>query len=183
MHINSWVRTWFSFSDSLSPTSSPDQAGPIAKATRPTFSRYQVMQLKLVFSRHKYLKPDQRKQLAVQLDMTDKQVKGWFQNRRTKLKRKLVEAEARDAKVTYLNSLANKIIRSPAVLQQPSYPQPTWCLDEVPPAYRAGPGNADPSSYLNGFPDEPHHSTATLFPSFPSTATQHAYLYWLATNI
>lgn len=44
----------------------------------------QVNELEKRFNKQKYLASSERAQLAKQLNMTDAQVKTWFQNRRTK---------------------------------------------------------------------------------------------------
>jgi len=73
---------------------------------RSSFSVAQVLQLERVFERQKYLGSRDRQRLAEELQMTETQVKTWFQNRRMKMKRKQSEATERRAKLSFLNSLA-----------------------------------------------------------------------------
>lgn len=57
------------------------------KKTRTTFSRAQVFGLERKFATQKYLSTHDRILLAAALQMTECQVKIWFQNRRTKWRR------------------------------------------------------------------------------------------------
>ncbi|XP_061553917.1 homeobox protein Nkx-6.1 [Phycodurus eques] len=58
------------------------------KHTRPTFSGQQIFALEKTFEQTKYLAGPERARLAFSLGMTESQVKVWFQNRRTKWRKK-----------------------------------------------------------------------------------------------
>uniref|UniRef100_A0A914GX07 Homeobox domain-containing protein n=1 Tax=Globodera rostochiensis TaxID=31243 RepID=A0A914GX07_GLORO len=58
------------------------------KQSRPTFSGQQIYMLEKKFEQTKYLAGTDRKALAVELGMTESQVKVWFQNRRTKWRKR-----------------------------------------------------------------------------------------------
>ncbi|KAJ8408531.1 hypothetical protein AAFF_G00251660 [Aldrovandia affinis] len=58
------------------------------RSTRPTFSGYQIFILEKTFQRTKYLPRPERAKLAYSLGMSESQVKVWFQNRRTKWRKK-----------------------------------------------------------------------------------------------
>ncbi|XP_013409559.1 homeobox protein Nkx-6.2 [Lingula anatina] len=58
------------------------------KHTRPTFSGQQIFALEKTFEQTKYLAGPERARLAYALGMTESQVKVWFQNRRTKWRKK-----------------------------------------------------------------------------------------------
>ncbi|XP_051949615.1 homeobox protein Nkx-6.3-like [Xyrauchen texanus] len=60
------------------------------KHTRPTFSGHQIFALEKTFEQTKYLAGPERARLASSLGMTESQVKVWFQNRRTKWRKKSV---------------------------------------------------------------------------------------------
>ncbi|KAH9283720.1 Homeobox protein HMX1 [Echinococcus granulosus] len=60
------------------------------KKTRTVFSRSQVLQLEATFEAKRYLSSVERVSLAQTLQLTETQVKIWFQNRRNKWKRQLV---------------------------------------------------------------------------------------------
>nr|XP_056711709.1 T-cell leukemia homeobox protein 2 [Euleptes europaea] len=64
---------------------------PKRKKPRTSFSRAQICELERRFHRQKYLASAERASLAKALQMTDAQVKTWFQNRRTKWRRQTAE--------------------------------------------------------------------------------------------
>ncbi|KAG8441148.1 hypothetical protein GDO86_006768 [Hymenochirus boettgeri] len=58
------------------------------KHTRPTFTGHQIFALEKTFEQTKYLAGPERARLAFSLGMSESQVKVWFQNRRTKWRKK-----------------------------------------------------------------------------------------------
>ncbi|CAM4874568.1 unnamed protein product [Rotaria socialis] len=58
------------------------------KSSRPTFTGHQIFALEKMFENTKYLAGTERSRLASQLAMSEAQVKVWFQNRRTKWRKK-----------------------------------------------------------------------------------------------
>ncbi|XP_058962703.2 homeobox protein ceh-30-like [Pocillopora verrucosa] len=89
--------------------SSCEEPSPVngrSSKSRSSFTVEQVMQLERVFERQKYLGSRDRQRLAEQLQMSETQVKTWFQNRRMKMKKKLSEANERRAKISFLDNLA-----------------------------------------------------------------------------
>ncbi|XP_076845109.1 homeobox protein Nkx-6.3 [Brachyhypopomus gauderio] len=66
----------------------PGEAAGRKKHTRPTFSGHQIFALEKTFEQTKYLAGPERARLAYSLGMTESQVKVWFQNRRTKWRKK-----------------------------------------------------------------------------------------------
>ena len=59
-----------------------------AKRSRAAFTHSQVLELERNFSRQKYLSAPERAHLAQNLQLSETQVKIWFQNRRYKTKRR-----------------------------------------------------------------------------------------------
>ncbi|KAK3728618.1 hypothetical protein QZH41_011705 [Actinostola sp. cb2023] len=80
---------------------SPVRPEPLVQPTkkRPSFTAYQVQTLQSVFAHKHYLGKAERKQLSADLNMTDEQVKTWFKNKRTKLKKKMSRVDAHYAKL------------------------------------------------------------------------------------
>ncbi|PAV77249.1 hypothetical protein WR25_17910 [Diploscapter pachys] len=64
-----------------------DQSLQRKKKTRTVFSRHQVSQLETMFEMKRYLTSQERAQMAQRLQLTETQVKIWWQNRRNKFKR------------------------------------------------------------------------------------------------
>ncbi len=67
------------------------RAAPKRKKPRTTFSRAQITELEDLFTEKKYLTSSERQKVADYLNLSDCQVKTWFQNRRTKWKRETEE--------------------------------------------------------------------------------------------
>uniref|UniRef100_A0A673GCC2 Homeobox domain-containing protein n=1 Tax=Sinocyclocheilus rhinocerous TaxID=307959 RepID=A0A673GCC2_9TELE len=64
------------------------------RRVRTKFSSDQISRLEKTFSKHKYLGASQRRRTAEKLQLSETQVKTWFQNRRMKLKREVQDARA-----------------------------------------------------------------------------------------
>ncbi|KAK7901447.1 hypothetical protein WMY93_018216 [Mugilogobius chulae] len=65
-----------------------------ARRVRTKFSSEQIRKLETTFGKHRYLGASQRKKIADKLNLSETQVKTWFQNRRMKLKREVQDMRA-----------------------------------------------------------------------------------------
>ena len=72
---------------------SPSDKRGFRKKKRTAFTTRQLQELEGKFSEQKYLTKADRTRLAKRLGLTEKHVKTWYQNRRTKWKRGTTEAE------------------------------------------------------------------------------------------
>jgi hypothetical protein len=77
--------------------------GSYRKKTRTVFSSGQVGRLETMFDMKHYLSSTERSKLAAELRLTDTQVKIWFQNRRNKWKRQVIQNEIGTSDATGTN--------------------------------------------------------------------------------
>ncbi|XP_075466330.1 LOW QUALITY PROTEIN: homeobox protein HMX2 [Ascaphus truei] len=111
-----------------------DRQGNSKKKTRTVFSRSQVYQLESTFDMKMYLSSSERACLASSLQLTETQVKTWFQNRRNKWKRQL-SAELEAAHMAHASAQTlvgmplvfrdNALLRSP-VPRSIAFPAPFY---------------------------------------------------------
>ncbi|KAG9484630.1 homeobox protein HMX2 [Eleutherodactylus coqui] len=94
-----------------------DRQGSSKKKTRTVFSRSQVYQLESTFDMKRYLSSSERACLASSLQLTETQVKTWFQNRRNKWKRQL-SAELEAANIAHAS--AQTLVGMPLVFRDNS---------------------------------------------------------------
>ncbi|XP_041825075.1 ventrally expressed dharma/bozozok antagonist [Melanotaenia boesemani] len=74
------------------PTSPPSP--PVGRRPRTAFTAEQINSLEKAFKRNAYLGTQDKAELCKKLNLSDKQIRNWFQNRRMKLKRTVQDALA-----------------------------------------------------------------------------------------
>ncbi|XP_029921704.1 ventrally expressed dharma/bozozok antagonist [Myripristis murdjan] len=85
---------------SLSPVAPSDSAStsppspPSGRRPRTAFTAEQISSLEKAFKRNAYLGTQDKAELCKKLNLSDKQIRNWFQNRRMKLKRTVQDALA-----------------------------------------------------------------------------------------
>nr|AAG28338.1 Xbr-1a/Xvent-2 protein [Xenopus laevis] len=74
---------------SLSPNDTSDEEGKMGRRLRTAFTSDQISTLEKTFQKHRYLGASERRKLAAKLQLSEVQIKTWFQNRRMKYKREI----------------------------------------------------------------------------------------------
>ena len=69
------------------------------KKLRPLFSAHQIETMEKEFQKCRYITESRRAELASDLNLTEVQVKTWFQNRRTKWKKETQVTEAQPSEM------------------------------------------------------------------------------------
>lgn len=95
------------------------------KRIRTAFTPGQLLALEKEFETNHYVVGQERKDLAKKLDLSETQVKVWFQNRRTKFKRQQIDGnQSQDETTSSLSLLQNSVSTSQSNLTSgPSHPQ------------------------------------------------------------
>ncbi|XP_039640715.1 ventral expressed homeobox [Perca fluviatilis] len=92
---------------------SEGEAGTQQRRMRTKFTSEQISKLEKAFRKHRYLGAMQRRKTAEKLNLSETQVKTWFQNRRMKLKR-----EVQDLRPEFLSVPAALLFQHPALSGQ-----------------------------------------------------------------
>uniref|UniRef100_W5NDT9 Polymerase (DNA directed), mu n=1 Tax=Lepisosteus oculatus TaxID=7918 RepID=W5NDT9_LEPOC len=85
--------------------SSSSPPTPPGRRPRTAFTSEQISRLERTFKKHAYLGTREKEELCRKLNLSEKQIKNWFQNRRMKLKRTLQDALAQACHVKVASQL------------------------------------------------------------------------------
>ncbi|XP_007430894.1 ventral anterior homeobox 2 [Python bivittatus] len=127
------------------------------KRTRTSFTAEQLYRLELEFQRCQYVVGRERTELARQLNLSETQVKVWFQNRRTKQKKdqsRDAEKHASSSSESFATCNILRLLEQGRLL---SVPAPPALLSPGPHPAGATPGKGSPSPGLSraGSPPAP----------------------------
>merc|ERR1711981_1082322 len=152
-----------------------DNSSRKQRKARTAFTDYQLQTLERTFEKQKYLSVQDRQELAAKLNLTDTQVKTWYQNRRTKWKRTTsvgLELLAETGNYSALQSLYRSGGATPFLPAAFAAGYPGAAISPLELYYRQAAAAAalqkPPPSALS-FPGVPHGSTNLSAPHLPTS--------------
>ncbi|XP_024237170.2 paired mesoderm homeobox protein 2-like [Oncorhynchus tshawytscha] len=161
---------------SLSPTTPPDgtftspSLSPISLSLptgkrRTAYKAEQINSLETAFKRNAYLGTQDKAELCKRLNLTDKQIRNWFQNRRMRMKRMVQDAlaQACQAKVT------SHLLHYTELQAYRPGPNPTYH------PYHAGAEGGTSTPYLHN--QYSSSMAGPALPSLPATPMDSLYQY------
>ena len=116
------------------------------KKQRPLFSPHQIQTMEKEFAKQRYISEDNRARLALEINLTETQVKTWFQNRRTKWKKETKDEASTEPRSSQLGEMNQVLLAVSGT--NPFYQN--ICVD----------------SLVNPFGALPQYCTAPLFSTF-----------------
>ncbi|KAM6903018.1 LOW QUALITY PROTEIN: ventrally expressed dharma/bozozok antagonist [Xenentodon cancila] len=128
----------------LRPVSTPSP--PVGRRPRTAFTARQIGVLERAFKRNAYLGTQDRRELCRKLNLSDKQIRNWFQNRRMKLKRTVQDALAHAC----MASVASQFLHYPELQAYRPGPRPVPAGRPRPPASYFRPHGLQYGSPLTG---------------------------------
>ncbi|XP_020321589.1 homeobox protein vent1-like [Oncorhynchus kisutch] len=141
---------------SLSPTTPLDVSSspPTGRRPRTAYTAEQINSLERAFKRNAYLGTRDKVELCKKLNLSDKQIRNWFQNRRMRMKRMVQDALAQACQAKVASHLLH-------------YPE----LHAYHP-HHAGAEGGTATPYLH-----PHYSSSTASPALPNLPLDSFYQY------
>ncbi|XP_067114816.1 ventrally expressed dharma/bozozok antagonist [Osmerus mordax] len=131
--------------DSISP---PPSSPPSGRRPRTAFTTEQIRSLERAFKRNAYLGTQDKAELCKKLNLSDKQIRNWFQNRRMKLKRTVQDALAHACQA----KVASHLLHYSELQAFCSAPYPSYHPHLVPEGPTTAPYVQPHSMHYNSFP-------------------------------
>ncbi|KAM9804253.1 homeobox protein vent1-like [Neosynchiropus ocellatus] len=101
------------------------------RRVRTKFTPEQIRKLEKIFNKHKYLDASEREKTAIKLELSETQVRTWFQNRRMKLKREVQDMNAQIPPVLFHHHLTPPQYHDVRAHYSPGYfPLPQMALQQ-----------------------------------------------------
>ncbi|KAM6976198.1 ventrally expressed dharma/bozozok antagonist [Tautogolabrus adspersus] len=151
---------------SSSSSSSCPPSPPSGRRPRTAFTAEQISSMERAFKRNAYLGTQDKAELCKKLNLSDKQIRNWFQNRRMKLKRTVQDALAHACQA----NVASQLMHYPELQAYRPGPYPRYHS-----AAAAGGGQEGPAAASYIHPHSLQYGSA--LPSVPSLPLDSFYQY------
>ncbi|XP_041816650.1 ventrally expressed dharma/bozozok antagonist [Chelmon rostratus] len=125
-------------------TSTSPASPPSGRRPRTAFTPEQISNMEKAFKRNAYLGTRDKAELCKKLNLSDKQIRNWFQNRRMKLKRSVQDALAQACQA----NVASQLMHYPELQAYRPGPYPRYHSSAAAAAAAAAEGPA-PASYIH----------------------------------
>lgn len=163
-------------SPSILPPATPSKRSRkpgVDRKPRQAYSAKQLEKLESEFKHDKYLSVNKRLELSKSLNLTEIQIKTWFQNRRTKWKKQLTSRlKIAQRQGMYANAYLSTMFPSPAAVYQPHV---TTSLAQYP--LMSAPNGSGADGHLGYFLNNEH-----IFRSMVNSQQHHMTIHFNKTT-